>query len=112
MQLLFQKQRVGAQRDEFLARDDALDDLADLLVDQRLAAGNGDHRRAALVDRVEAFLHRQALVQDRVGIIDLAAADAGEIAAEQRFQHQHQRIALASGQPLPQHVSADGRLLS
>ena len=112
VQLLFQQQRVGAQRDEFLARDDAFDDLADLLVDQRLAARNGDHRRAALVDRVEAFLHRQALVEDRVGIIDLAAADAGEIAAEQRLQHQHQRIALAALQALPQDVGTDGSHLA
>ena len=98
VQLLLQQQRVGAQRDELLARHDAFDDLADLLVDQRLAAGDRHHRRAAFVDRVEAFLHRQALVQDRVRIIDLAAADAGEIAAEQRLQHQHERIALAARQ--------------
>ena len=61
MQLLLQKQRIGAQRDEFLARDDAFDDLADLLVDQRLAARDGDHRRAALVDGVEAFLTERRL---------------------------------------------------
>ena len=81
-------------------------------MDQRLAARNGDHRRAAFIDRVETLLHRQALVQNRIGIIDLAATDAGEIAPEQRFQHQHQRIALASGEPLFQHVGADGCLLS
>ena len=60
MQLLLQKQRIGAQRDELLARDDAFDDLADLFVDQRLAAGDRDHRRAAFVDRVEAFLRPTA----------------------------------------------------
>src|SRR6202023_4083795 len=108
VQLLLQEQRIGAQRDEFLARDDAFDDLADLLVNERLAARNGDHRRAALVDRVEAFLHRQAFVEDGVGIIDLAAADAGEIAAEQRLEHQHQRIAFAALQALPHDVRTDG----
>ena len=36
------------------------------------------------------------LVQDLVGIIDLAAAGAGEVAAEQRLEHQHERIALAT----------------
>ena len=112
VQLLLQQQRIGAQRDEFLARHDAFDDLADLLVDQRLAARNGDHRRAALVDRVEAFLHRQALVEDGVGIIDLAAADAGEVAAEQRLQHQHQRIAFAAFQALPHDVGTDGSHLA
>ncbi len=111
MQLLLQKQRVGAERDEFLARDDARDDLADLLVDQRLAAGDRDHRRAALVDRVEAFLHRQAPVQDRVRIVDLAAAEAGKVAAEQRLEHQHQRIALAAHQLLLEQIGADAHFL-
>ena len=112
MQLLFQQQRVGAERDELLARDDAFDDLADLLVDQRLAARDRHHRRAAFVDRVEAFLHRQPLVEDRVRIIDLAAADAGEIAAEQRLEHQHQRIALAPRQALLHDVGTDSRHLA
>ncbi len=88
------------------------DDLADLPVDQRLAAGNGDHRRAAFVDRVEAFLYRKALVQNRVGIIDLAAAEARQIASEQRLQHEHERIALAPGKSLPEYVGANGRRLS
>ena len=55
-----------------------------------------DDRGAAFVDRLEAVLDRNALIQDLVGIIDLAAAGAGEIAAEQRLQHQHERIALAA----------------
>ena len=112
VQLLLQQQRVGAQRDELLARHDALDDLADLLVDERLAAGDGDHRRAALVDGVEAFLYRKSLVQDRVGIVDLAAPEAGEIAAEQRLQHQHERVALAPREALLEYVRADDGLLS
>src|SRR5665811_1294696 len=89
MQLLLEQQRVGAERDELLTRDDAFDDLTDLAMDERLAAGYSHHRRAAFVDRVEAVLDRQTLVEDRVRIIDLAAADAGEIAAEQRLQHQN-----------------------
>ena len=112
LQLFFEKQRIGAQRDEFLARHDAFDDLADLFVDERLAARNGDHRRAALVDGVEAFLDRQALVEDGVRIIDLTATSAGEIAAEQRLQHQHQRIALTPGQTLTHHIGADLHFLS
>ena len=74
-ELFFEQKRVGAQRHELLARDNAFDDLADLLVDQRLATRYSHHRRAAFVDRVEAFLHRQPLVEDGVGVIDLAAAE-------------------------------------
>ena len=54
----------------------------------------------------------QALVEDGVGIIDLAAADAGEIAAEQRLEHQHERIALTPSQTLTQHIGTDCGLLS
>ena len=68
----------------------------DFLVQQRLAAGDRHHRRAALVDRLHALGDRQALVQDLGRIVDLAAAGAGQVAAEQRLQHQHQRVALAA----------------
>src|SRR5271156_3218838 len=45
--VLREQNRVGAQIYEFLAGDDPFDDLRHLLVNERLAAGGGDHRRAA-----------------------------------------------------------------
>ena len=107
MQLLLQKKRVRAQRDELLALDDAFHDRADLPMNQRFASGNGDHGSAAFVDRVEALLNRQSLVEDRIGVVDLAASRAGEVAAKQRLQHQHQRIPVAAGNPLPDEVGGD-----
>ena len=71
------------------------DDGVDFLVQQRFAAGDGDHRSAAFIDRGQAFVDRQPLIEDLVGIIDLAAARAGKVAAEQRLEHEHQRIAAA-----------------
>ena len=50
-------------------------------------------------------------VEDRIGIVDLAAADAGEIAAEQRLQHQHERIAFAPHELLLEDVGADAHFL-
>ena len=94
--LFLEQQRVGAEVDVLLARDQAFDDLVDLRMHQRLAAGNGDHRRAALVDRAKALLGREVLLEHVRGILDLAAAGAGQVAAKQRLQHQHQRIALAA----------------
>ena len=82
-------------------------DLRHLAVQQRLAAGDRHHRRAAFVDRRHALVVRQALIEDLVRIVDLAAAGAGEIAAEQRLQHQHQRIALAAGEMLLSDIGAD-----
>ena len=48
----------------------------------------------------------EVLLEDVGGVLDLAASGAGQVAAEERLQHQHQRILLASGKLLPQHVAA------
>ena len=111
MEFLLQQKRVGAQRHEFLARHQAAHDLADLLVDQRLAAGNRHHRRAAFVGGIPAFLRRHTAIEDRVGIVDLAAADACEVAAKQRLKHQHQRITLPAEQLLLHQIAADTHFL-
>ena len=111
LDVLFHQQRIGAEIDELLARDDALDDLRQLLVQQRLAAGDRDDGRAAFVDRLKRICDRDALVQDLVGIVDLAAAGAGQIAAKQRLKHQHQRVALPPRQLLPDEIRADVKLL-
>ena len=79
---------------------------------QRLAAGDRDHRRAALVDRLEALLDAEALVQDQVRVVDLAAAGAGEVAAEERLEHQHERIARVALEALGEDVAPDGELLT
>ena len=101
VELFLQQQRVGAEVDVLLPRDQPFDDFVDLRVQQRLAAGDANHRRAALVDRLEALLRRELLLEDVGGILDLAAAGAGEVAAEQRLEHQHQRIPLAPRELLP-----------
>src|SRR6202051_1015658 len=111
VELLLQEQRIGAQGHELLARDQAAHDLADLLVDQRLAAGNSHHRRAAFVGSIPAFLRRHAAIEDRVGIVDLAAADACEVAAKQRLKHQHQRITFPAEQLLFHQIAADTHFL-
>ena len=56
VKLLLEQKRVCAQRDKFLARHDTFHDLADIAVDQRLAAWNRNHGRAAFIDRVQALL--------------------------------------------------------
>src|SRR6185437_7822991 len=88
--LLLEQQRVGAEIDEFLALDDAFNDLLDLAMEQGLAAGDRDNGCAAFIDRFEALLNAEALIEDRIGIIDLAATGASEVAAEQRLEHQHE----------------------
>ena len=83
------------------------DDLVDLAVQQRFAARDDDDRRAAFIGRRDALVDTQALVEDRVGIVDLAAAGAGEVAAEQRLEHQHERIAPDALEVLSDDIGAD-----
>src|SRR5258708_1868824 len=97
--------------EQLLARNEAAHDLADVLVDQRLAAGDRHHRRATFVGGIPAFLRRHAAIEDRVRIVDLAAADAGQVAAKQRLEHQHQRIALPAKQFLLDQILTDAQLL-
>src|SRR5260221_4160717 len=101
IELLLHQERVGAEIDELLARDDALDHLLDLAVEERLAAGDRHHRRAALVDPLEALLDREALVQDGVGGGYFAAACAGQVPAGQRLLHEPARNALLPHRTLP-----------
>src|SRR5262245_28536164 len=111
MQLLLKQERVRAQRDELLPGDQALHDFADLAVDQRLAPGNGDHRSAALVGGVEALLDRQPAIENGIGIVDLAASDARQIAPKQRLEHEHERIAVSPQQFLLEDIGADAHFL-
>src|SRR5690606_6281238 len=105
--LLLEQQRVRAQVDELLARDDALDALRPLFTNQRLAARNRDDGGAALVDGTQRFLDRHPLAQNLVGIVDLAATRASEVALEQRLEHEHERIALVALELLLEDVARD-----
>ena len=106
VQLFFQQQGVGAEINIFLARDQAFDNFVDLGMHQRLAAGDGDHGGAAFIHGFEAVFRGKIGFQDVGGILDLAASGAGQIAAEQRLEHEHERIALASGQFLAQDIGS------
>jgi hypothetical protein len=109
--VLGQQDRVRAQIHELLARDDAFDDLRQFLVDQRLATGNGNDRCIALVHRCQCLLDAHALLQNFLGLIDLAAAGASQIALEQWLQHHRQRITLLTAQLLAKNVASDRGLL-
>jgi hypothetical protein len=76
-------------------------------VKKRFATGDRHHRRAALIHGVEGILHRHILVQDRIRIVDLPAAGASQVAPEQRFKHQHQRVTLSAGQALTENIATD-----
>ena len=61
MELLFEQQRVAAQINVFLARDQSFDNLGNLRMQQRFAARNGNHGRAALIHRRQALIDRPSV---------------------------------------------------
>ncbi len=64
--------------------------------------------RAALIHRFETFFGRKVFLENVGRILDLAAARAGQIAAEQRLEHQDQRVALAAFEALLEDVGCYG----
>ena len=107
-----QEDRIRAEVDEPLAPDETLDHLLDLGVEQRLAPGDRDHRRAALLDRGERRLWGHALTEDLRRVLDLAATGTGEIAREERFELDDQRVLLAFRQPLTREIRRHEEVLS
>jgi hypothetical protein len=105
--VLREQYRVGAEVDEFLALHDAGDDLRHLLVNQGFAARNGDDGRAAFVHGLERILDTHPLLQDLLRIVDLAAAGAGQVALEQRLEHEHQGVSLVAPELAPGEVFCD-----
>src|ERR1700733_1169109 len=96
--VLGEQNRIGAQVDEFLACHDAGDDLRHFLMNQWLAAWNGYDGRATFVHRAQCVFQTHALLENLLGVIDLPAPGAGEIALKQRLEHQNQRVALDAAQ--------------
>ena len=87
MQFFFQQQGIGAEVNVLFPEHQPFHNLLDFRMHQRFAAGDRNHRRAALVHGFEAFLGRQFLFQDVRGILNLSTARASQIAAEQGFEH-------------------------
>jgi len=108
VQLLLEQQRVRAQVDVLFAGHQTTDDLVDARVHQRFSARDGDGGHAALFHGAEALFGRQLTLQNMTGILDLPAAGARQVAAIERLQHEHQRVALAALQLLLEDITGDG----
>jgi hypothetical protein len=106
VELALHQDRVRAQIYEPLARNQLAGDLVDLGMDEGLAAGDGDHRRSALLDRPDRLLDAHASAEHVVGMLDLPAAGAGQVALEQRLELDQERELLAPREPLAGQVGA------
>jgi hypothetical protein len=81
-------------------------------VQQGFAACDDHHRRAAFFRRRDTLVDAEALIEDCVRVIDLAATGAGEVAAEQWFEHQNQRIPPDALDVLSDNIGADPNRLA
>src|SRR5204863_8509594 len=107
LQLLLEENGVRAEVDVLAPRDQLGHEGADLRVHEGLAAGDADHRRPALLHRRQALRDAEMLPQYMSGVLDLAAAGTGEVAAEQRLEHEHEWIAGIPAQALLEDVAGD-----
>ena len=82
-------------------------DLTALLEEVGLAARNADNGRAALFHRAETLFGSQILFQHVRGVLNLPAAGASQIAAEQRLQHQDERVLFPPFYLLADHIGRD-----
>ncbi len=108
---LFHQDGVRAEINELPPRDDAFHDFRELLVQERFAARDRNDGRAALVDGMKRRFDGHALFENFVGVIDLAAPRAGEVAAEQGLEHQHERIPCPAADALAEDITSDENFL-
>ncbi len=107
-----QEHGVRAQVDVDLAGHELFDHALDVGVQQRLAAGDRHHGRAALLDGAEHVLDREALAQDLGRVLDLAAARAGQVAGEERLDLDDEGVVLGLLQAVPHEMGTDTDVLA
>jgi len=107
VELAFEKESVRAEINVAALGDEAVDDFLDFRVNERFAAGDADNGGTAFVGRGEGLLGGDALLEDVLGILNLAAAFALQIATEQGLEHEHERVAFHSADFLSEDVGAD-----
>jgi hypothetical protein len=78
---------------------------------ERFAAGDTDDGGAAFVGGFETFLGSELAFEDMGGVLDFTAAGAGEVAAEERLEHEHQRIPLPPAHALLDDVAGNRKHL-
>src|SRR5579862_522693 len=108
-EMLANKHTIGAKVDVFLARKDFVSQAANLGINHRLAAANGNDGRAAIVNRLQALLDGKHFVDRGFVFANAAAASAGEIAGVERFEHHHQRKFLRPSDALASEITRHAR---
>ena len=93
----FHEQSVRAHIHELLGVGDTVDDLVNLRMQGRLAAGNRHDGRSRLLHRREAMFHAHHAVQHGFVLSYPATALTSKIALLQRLKHSHQGEPFASG---------------
>ena len=108
-EVLANEHTVGAKIDVLFAGKNFAGQAANFGINHRLAAADGNNRRAAFIDRLQALLDGQHLVDRGFVFANAAAAGAGKIARVQRLEHHHQRKLLRPSDALASEISRHAR---
>ena len=92
---LVEQQRVGAEIDVLPAGDDPVDELLELRVDRRLSAAQRHRPRSAVIQRFEADIHGEAVLE-LPGVPLHRASETGQITGPERLEHHHEGEALVA----------------
>src|SRR5207237_8020389 len=96
MKPLANEHSVRAEIDMFPASDDLLDEASQFGIDERLAAADGNDRRAAPIQGIEALFDGE-LFADRIRVLaEPPATDAREIPRLHWFVHHPERKLLSN----------------
>ena len=106
-ELFLEEDGIRAEIDVLPALHQLGHEPVDVGIHQWLAARNAHHRGTALLYSLDALLHGEVLLEYLGGVLDLAAARAGEVAAEERLEHEDERIPLSSSELLLDHIGSD-----
>jgi hypothetical protein len=77
-------------------------------MEERLPSRDRHHRRPTLIDRLEALLRREVRAENLRRMLDLPTPAAGEVAAKEGLEHEHERVAMIATPPLAENMPYDG----
>src|SRR5262245_26164133 len=108
IELSLHQNRIGAEIDIPLLINQPTDDLGHFWMDHGFTTRDAHNWSPAFLRCSPTLLRCKPLIEHMIRILNLSAAGTGQIAAEERLQHQHERIPLYPTQLLGKHILRDG----
>jgi len=108
VEVFFEEECVGAEVDIFFLFDEFFYDEVHFGMEHGFAAEYGDDWCATFFDCFHALVEGEFLFEYVCGVLDFAASGAGEIAAEDGFEHEDEWVVFSSFESLFYDIGCDG----